>query len=461
MKAKTTYCMAAFSLLLLAGSCADYDEHYGFIARFPSDVQETGLQALPDSYTLTLQATIEAVAGEPEVLEAGFIYHITGQDWLAQPGEYANGTVTATLTGLAYSDDVGGSGYDIRPYIDTPEGRFTGNYNYYAYHAKADFAPIPDMEQCRIEMPSMGRIAVTIPYTVADASLPATAATVRLGNLEAEAALGDGVVTAGFDLSRLTSGASTLQVEIRNEMGAATDDTYAGWSISEPETAYTDNAVADDHVRLCGVDWAKGNLQYTSGTWRIAPQPWHTFRAQVDGQQNEYFSWGDPAPMLYAGTHYNFDDNKTYFGGDPAMDAATAGLGYPWATPNLDELRALTASASSQHVILEDAEGGPVEGTLLWPAQDGRRITSGTAVYARTAIVEQSQGIFLPFGGYYDARDGSIYSTGQGYYMSCQRYDNIADGYPWYLALPALDVEMTRFYTARHQLMVRPKKVAP
>ena len=45
--------------------------------------------------------------------------------------------------------------------------------------------------------------------------------------------------------------------------------------------------------------------------------------------------------------------------------------------------------------------------------------------------------------------------------MSCQRYDNIADGYPWYLALPALDVEKTRFYTARHQLMVRPKKVAP
>lgn len=456
MKAKTIYCVAALSLLLMAGSCADYDEHYGFIARFPSDLQETGLQAAPDSYTLTVQATMETVAGEPEILEAGFIYRAGWQDWQTQPGEYADGTITATLAGLDYSN-----GYDISPYIDTPEGRFTGNYNYYALHAKDDFAPVPDVGQFRIEMPAMGRIAVTIPYTVAEASMPATAATMTLGSLESTATLDDGAVTAEFDLSRLTSSASSLQVEIRNEMGATADDTYlVGWSISAPATAYTDNAVADDHVRLCGVNWAKGNLQYANGAWRIAPQPWHTFQGQVSNGQNEYFSWGDPAPTLYTDTHTNFDDYVTNFGGNPALDAATAGLGSPWATPDLDDLRALEASASAQHVILEDAEGGPVEGMLLWPAEGNRRIKSGTAVYASTAIVEQSRGIFLPFGGYYDARYGSIYSE-QGYYMSCVRYDRVYDGFPWYLALPSLEVERTMFYDNRHQLMVRPKKIAP
>ena len=193
-----------------------------------------------------------------------------------------------------------------------------------------------------------------------------------------------------------------------------------------------DAPVSGDFVVVCGIKWAKGNLQYdpVNGgdegfmeNWRIAPTQWDgvgvgssvTVSKITSSAIHDCFKWGflgDAAINYNSDGFYSFYQAPTGFDISKKLyinsikpgfetdfeDANRGDLAY-WASygkycmPRYVELNKLLNEASRQYGYIINEQGEQVYGTLFTNS-NGEQIINTTAVSFTEQEIEQ--GLFLP-----------------------------------------------------------------
>ena len=247
----------ALAAALGLGGCADYEEDYGYVMTLGDHVVVSGLRAGADSYSVDLQYQYRVDVGQADVLEAGFVYALPDGTECTLQAVAEDGLMQATATGLLY-----GTSYEVYPYIRTPEGTQMPNAVANIHYLAASFAP--SLSSPVFSMPEAGRMEVALPYTLADDTHAVDEATLSIGGQTYDMASADGYLSVVLDLASLPEGSYTsVDVEASNAFGADRLQAEIDLTVSAATSRYPDDGERDDCIRLCGIDWAKGNLQYT------------------------------------------------------------------------------------------------------------------------------------------------------------------------------------------------------
>lgn len=216
---------------------------------------------------------------------------------------------------------------------------------------------------------------------------------------------------------------------------------YFGYSISnifgttsgyfsDPSIKYDNNGktfdgdgIYNDYVQLCGVKWAKGNLQYDNGTWRIAPEQWSTFSYTdtPSSTQIEHFALGE-TDVVTVGAKRQNSSNPVYKTSKhvqgTSADVATVRLGSQWGIPNPSQFELLSSYASYAY----NAKINGVKGYIYWPSSGRKYKINGLTI--SPSCVTDGTFLFLPERGYYYWSWVSSYSyklnfqSGNTYYLT-------------------------------------------
>ena len=416
-KIATIFCLIGACMLYCG--CEDFAEDYGYSLYFNRSAEVTAVHSHAEDYTLDVSCMFELAAGAPDIQEAGFICTFDGADEQMFPGTYQDQTITGSLPGLSYGTTV-----TIIPYIITAEGLIKGNTEIYRSYSKASFSP--QTGEGVLSMNETGKLRIEVPYVLADATQAVTHATLTFSGQQLPVRIEEGKIVADIDLSDLPgAGGSVFSLSLGNAMG--TTESYIPFAVtlSEATTQYPDDGNKEDCIRLCGVDWAKGNLQYEKGTWKIAERQDATFAHISDYGTNpdyvEHFSFGETTATLYEQVHrywytHAFDERGHFVSiqGDPTADVVAAHIPGGWIMPSLTDLNKLENEASWQYGYTEH-EGQTVYGYLFYTS--GQNIAHSSTIIRFDSDKLDDLGLFLPCRGYFSI----IHSLfGDLYYMSCQ-----------------------------------------
>lgn len=208
-----------------------------------------------------------------------------------------------------------------------------------------------------------------------------------------------------------------------------------------------------DYIEICGVKWAKGNLQYddtyfgNNGCqehWFIASNQWYYPNA-VSGTQNAtleednhktcLFNWGVCGVNAISNSLYGdyigditgkmFTDRKCTMQTTSRGMAEYGDVAY-WATngeyrmPTEDEMYKLYSEASYSYGFYTTNDGIKVFGYLFKNPEDGKRVVeSGFKEFTDDDLVEN---LFLPAAGYRQARTRTLMGVGSfGFYYHGER----------------------------------------
>lgn len=235
-----------------------------------------------------------------------------------------------------------------------------------------------------------------------------------------------------------------------------------GFDVPPMEEGYT----SADYVEVCGVKWAKGNLQYDAinggnrsfqENWRIASNQWHFYHynegvtsyvAQKTDKQVDHFTWGVCGnwSYLHDNTIYssakNTDINsKMYVDVDCKTvttqyeDAKYGDIAY-WASkgqyrlPTVDEINALINDASYQYGYYVTSDGIEVHG-ILFTTPKTEKVGNNQEILLTDS--DMSAGLFLPKAGaspYTSSLIQGLNNTGDSYWTST------VEEYPQTLYIP-------------------------
>lgn len=403
----------ALAAALGLGGCADYEEDYGYVMTLGDHVVVSGLRAGADSYSVDLQYQYRVDVGQADVLEAGFVYALPDGTECTLQAVAEDGLMQATATGLLY-----GTSYEVYPYIRTPEGTQMPNAVANIHYLAASFAP--SLSSPVFSMPEAGRMEVALPYTLADDTHAVDEATLSIGGQTYDMASADGYLSVVLDLASLPEGSYTsVDVEASNAFGADRLQAEIDLTVSAATSQYPDDGERDDCIRLCGIDWAKGNLQYEDGVWQIADSQSSTFDAAVgaDPSRVEHFTYGDTSPMLHTDIvrqWYTYALVETIspvsISGDPAEDVVAAHIEGGWVLPSTQALRALATEASCQYAWVE--VGGSMVYGYLFYTPGSKRVCSSTPVRLDEASLDRC-GLFLPASGFYNRMSEAFWNRGR------------------------------------------------
>lgn len=230
---------------------------------------------------------------------------------------------------------------------------------------------------------------------------------------------------------------------------------------SEGYLSYTNMYVVSEveekgsYVEVCGIKWAKGNLQYDAvnggdenfqENWRLAPEQWHFYRydddatsyeAQKTDQQVDHFTWGacGNGEFLHDITIYstaeNIDINSKMYLDENCSTQTTdyesakyGDIAY-WATkgqyrmPTVDEINVLINDASYQYGYYLTNDGIKIYGHLF-TTPNGNRTTSNS----EKQLTEEnlSNGLFLPFTGGSNSKKTIIEDKGSYWSSTAETY---------------------------------------
>lgn len=459
---KTLKIFLGLFLLCVLEGCESYTEDFGFYMNFSNNIYTTSIHAKPDSYSLSLSCPFDLQVGKMDISEAGFYYK--GDKVVGEYNEDEQ-IVQATINQLPYNQSL-----QVCPYILTPEGEIRGN-TASVLHKKEEFTPVVDT--CRLFMPEVGKIRMEIDYRLADTTQKVTLVKTLFSEQSLNTEIQKEKIIIEFYLSDLTSAdTKTLNILLVNGMGEKSYAIPYSVLVSEKDVSYADDGEKDDCMRICGIDWAKGNLMYDNGTWRLGKSQDETFYYNgIDaGIQNEFFSFGDVSgKRLYAGdlpihwyTHA-FDINSCSIKGDPAADVAAAHLP-GWTLPSRAEFQSLINHASWQYgYTLQGQE--KVYGVLFY-TKSNKKVRSLTPAFFDSENLNE-MGLFLPAMGirgkshhYYDRT--VWYMSGDAYkYFDRRWFLFSTEGEVYHLEQSNQDLTVTRgsnFYSDTYQLNVRPVK---
>lgn len=209
-------------------------------------------------------------------------------------------------------------------------------------------------------------------------------------------------------------------------------ENYIGQSIRPIYVEETDTEDVPEYVDVCGVKWARGNLQYDAvngggelfqENWKIASSQWHFFRydegitsyqTSKTDKQIDHFTWGVCGEWDYLNdvkiysTAKNTDINAKMF---TDADCKTITTDYEsakygdiayWASngqyrlPTAEEIDLLINTASYQFGYYLTTEGVKINGCLFTTPTDGRITDSN---YKSLTDNDLKKGLFIPIAG--------------------------------------------------------------
>lgn len=221
------------------------------------------------------------------------------------------------------------------------------------------------------------------------------------------------------------------------------------------------NSEYNDYVSVCGIKWARGNLQHLGEDWRIADHQWEYFN-YVDGNtgssisqsssQMDHFNWGvcganalNTSSSVCAKNVSQDISGKMFT--DEACTAETSDFAAAlygdiayWATqgawrlPTQAELQKLYNEASYQYGYYTTEDGKNVYGYLFTPPMKSGRVENTSA--RQITDEELVGGLFLPATGYRIYPGSTISKSGEvGYYWTSQYRSAGDNDYAYYLEL--------------------------
>lgn len=190
------------------------------------------------------------------------------------------------------------------------------------------------------------------------------------------------------------------------------------------EVTFGEKVSEPSYIEICGIKWASGNLQYSNGTWQIAPTQWDCFtykggkdlgNLNADYLFSSYYAWGTVGSRAVEGDECDVpavnldrmysDMNCTTvtenFGNAVCGDIAYWATQGKWRMPDKAEFQKLVDEASCQYGYYTNSDGGKIYG-ILFTEPEGERVQN----YTLKELTEEEidNGLFLPYEGvgYYD-----------------------------------------------------------
>lgn len=190
-----------------------------------------------------------------------------------------------------------------------------------------------------------------------------------------------------------------------------------------------------DYIEVAGIKWAKGNLLYDNGQWKIAEKQWKFF---TSNKQAGLFNFG-----VITTTQISCYTGENDISGNPDYDIARCRLGKPWRIPSQQEMNFLTSRASRAYGYCIDDNGEQIYGWYFYD-NDGQQEIN---FYPKEFTDEDlNRGLFLPFAKIRFGTAG-IAVEEQGAYWTSTPLENSA--YAIYLSLKKsgiiLGVEPSRY----------------
>lgn len=389
----------SFLICFLFG-CEKFDDNFGSTIEFGLIYVGEFVDVNSEGYTFRVSCPYNVVAGETEVKEVGFFTNSTQNDKVV--GELIDGEIVATLSG-----DFGKSPY-IQAYVETSEGVAMSNFINLTLNQQ-NFAPAILSHSVSFLPRSKYRIEVTCGLLYEPLGFGSITATLSgSGSLETKTE-GNNIII-DIDAQKLSAGSySYVDLYVGNGFG---NDAYIRiplfLNVKTATNTFADDGEKGDCIRLCGIDWAKGNLQYNSGEWRIAPTQDAVFGVNgSDANHIEYFCYGDIDAELKT-SRYFFDIPETVgenIQGNELYDVATARLNGGWCLPDPQDFETLITNASYQFGYV-DRDGIRTYGYLFYNA--GNKIYTSIQNVSFDAGNLDEIGLFLPAIGYYDILNRKI-----------------------------------------------------
>lgn len=449
------------SIVGLFTSCENFSDEFGYTMTFGIPEVKT-VKAEVDKYSIELSCPFNVNAGHMDIEEAGFILcsNETSDSKIIK-GEVIDGSIVAVLSDLYY--DIY---YTPQPYIETSVGTLKNEFYGSVEFSKQDFAP--SYSSYVIELVANGQYKVSLEYGLRDESFDLTDASAEISGLQLDTEIVGNTVVAYFEISDMTSSYyNEINFILRNSMGGTKVSIPVKFLLSDAVTVYSGDGNKDDCIRLCGVDWAKGNLQYDNGTWKIAETQDSNFGNTISPNKLEYFCFGSIDAVVKKQNHYfdlpGIEDSEYYYDikGNKSIDVAAANLSGDWSIPNSDELSALLESASYQYGYVT-RNGKDTYGYIFY--NSGKRIVKSETPVRIGADNLDDIGLFLPLIGYYDIYQGELHES--FYYMSSEVhttefYNNYTWGYVQSLRYlySGLGVTDDGYVSYLYQVPVRPVKM--
>ena len=251
---------------------------------------------------------------------------------------------------------------------------------------------------------------------------------------------------------------------------AISSDGYVSYTNMYVVGDYTINENENDNsgfVEVCGIRWAKGNLQYDAvnggndtfqENWKIAPNQWYYFRydeglesyeVQKSDNQVDHFTWGacgdwdylhdvtiystakntDICSKMYVDA--NCETETTDYKGVRYGDIAYWASKGQYRMPTVKEIDVLINTASYQYGYYLTADGIKVYG-FLFTTPNGYRTTNNSE--KQFTDEDLSIGLFLPFTG--GSHSNQTIIEGKGSY-----WGSTVEEYPQSLAFDSYPVK--------------------
>lgn len=356
--------IATTVMLALTTACVEYPDVYGFAAAFGSSNETTVVEYTPTQYTIQLKSSTTIFDEGAGISEYGF--HVKVQDGYFKPledikvtptqGTDGNITLTATFQGEY------GKRYSFCPYATDGQQTQEGTPSEFQY-TQNNFSL--GQGSSKLSFDENGQI-VAVAYYARTSGHPITEATASYGGLDLPTTISTNgsTVTAVLDLSRLEKGKSytSIQFEAKNDMGVCKSSVTFSVTVPNTSTAsYPDDGEKEDCIRLCGIDWAKGNLANNGNKYYIEENQWE------------------------AGSNYKIREGTSL-----NTDWAEKITG--WATPSSTQARLLLkASRFPCYVVCADSTN--VYGYLYISPKE-KQIQATTAVNIPYSLVDE-MGLFI------------------------------------------------------------------
>lgn len=419
-KKKLLFSIIASIMLVLTTACVDYPEIYGYAAVFGNS-EATLIEYTPSRYKIQLKATTTFLDEGAGISGYGFLVEEYKEsdtneviDINVTPHQDSDGNIQLTTT---FQGEFGKC-YRFKPYATDGRGVQSGATNEFSYE-KSNFTPLAETFNCRFD--DKGQIVVIIQYSKSPLTHPLIEASVTYGDVNLPTTITDNsTVTAVIDLSKLGNGKSYSGINIssKNDMGISKQ--YGEFSITVPNTSvasYPDDGEKDDCIRLCGIDWAKGNLTHAGRKYSIASNQWAR------------------------GGSYKCNSKISEEGNFVHTDWCGNLKEAAWMSPSLYDANLLLTTASSFPCHVRCADGTSVYG-YLYTSPKGKRLIADDWIEIAEELVDE-MGLFLPYGDFDDnGRNNDFYLLGS---YDCEKFD-------YSLAYSRLVFEFTSIYKIEEYL---------
>lgn len=215
---------------------------------------------------------------------------------------------------------------------------------------------------------------------------------------------------------------SGITVTTTNDWGTSAYKWNYSATVSNVTGSYTGDGNKGDCIRLCGIDWAKGNFVVTDGTGKIQANQWVVEPKKSSKYNGAYFNAANNHRSI---TKSEVTVNSNYYvelKGNKTYDAVTAYLD-GWGTPSNSDYQMFIDKASVQLCNVVLANGTRVKGILLMSPQNRHRKIISTTDFVDVSYLDVDDiGLFLPVCGFF-------YWDSYHYNSSSNGYDDDDDTY--------------------------------